>query len=252
LNQPISLLLCFAVALLSNSVLKAAPQPGEELFRSRCAGCHGLDGRGGEHGPDIATTANIQRLSDAAIANIIRKGKPGAGMPAFGSAFEDRQINDIVAHLRFRQGIQKTAIVSGDPRKGRTLFFGKGQCSECHMIDGQGGFIASDLSAYGQRHSADQIREAIVNPGQTGEAHATVVVTARDGGIYRGLVRNEDNFSLQLQTLDGVFHFFDKSTLTSIEREPHSLMPRTYGTILSSAELDNVVSFLFRGQASKH
>jgi hypothetical protein len=35
---------------------------------------------------------------------------------------------------------------------------------------------------------------------------------------YSGRVRNEDNFSLQLQTLDGAFHLFMKSELRSFER----------------------------------
>ncbi|MBV9499358.1 MAG: c-type cytochrome, partial [Acidobacteriaceae bacterium] len=34
-----------------------------QIFTSRCAGCHGLDARGGEHGPNLAMNATVQRLS---------------------------------------------------------------------------------------------------------------------------------------------------------------------------------------------
>src|SRR5258708_35877135 len=43
---------------------------GRQLFENRCAGCHGLDGLGGEPAPDIATRAAAQRLSRAAAAPV--------------------------------------------------------------------------------------------------------------------------------------------------------------------------------------
>ena len=71
-----------------------------------------------------------------------------------------------------------------------------------------------------------------------------MIVTSREGQKYSGVVRNEDNFSLQLQTLDGVFHFFMKSELEGVAQQPASLMPVDYGSTLSPAELNDLVSFL--------
>ena len=42
-----------------------APDPGRKIFESRCARCHGADGRGGEMGPSIVerlTTRDDQQL----------------------------------------------------------------------------------------------------------------------------------------------------------------------------------------------
>src|ERR1700732_2960269 len=58
---------------------------GQQVFESRCAGCHGLDGRGGERAPDIATNEKTQRRSDDELSRIIAGGVPGRGMPAFAS-----------------------------------------------------------------------------------------------------------------------------------------------------------------------
>ena len=58
------------------------------------------------------------------------------------------------------------------------------------------------------------------------------------------MARNEDNFSLQIQALDGTFHFFTKSELRSIEYQARSLMPSDYGSRLSRQELDDLVSYL--------
>jgi putative heme-binding domain-containing protein len=221
------------------------PQAGQQLFSSNCAGCHGLDGRGGEHGPNIATTAEVQRLSEPEILRIVRNGIPGAGMPAFRSKFDDVQLDAIVSYVRVLQGKHAAVSVPGNPERGRLLFFGKARCSECHMIAGDGGFIGADLSSYGNQHSPDVIRNVILDPNKNLDPrHRTVTAVTRDGQRYTGVALNEDNFSLQLQTLDGTFHFFDKSALARLEHEPRSLMPSNYGSTLSPGELDDLVSYL--------
>ncbi len=71
-----------------------------------------------------------------------------------------------------------------------------------------------------------------------------VTVTTANGQILTGLARNEDNFSLQLQTTDGAFHLLNKSEMQKIEYQPRSLMPDDYASRLSSKELDDLVSYL--------
>jgi cytochrome c oxidase cbb3-type subunit III len=216
-----------------------SPQLGERQFVSSCAGCHGLDGRGGEHGPNIATAPNLRQLSDPDLLRVVRDGRPASGMPAFRSMFDEEQLNAVLAYLRFLQGRREAVSVRGDPERGQALFFGKARCSECHMVNGRGGFIASDLSAYDETHSAAQVKEAIPHIDQK-----AVTVSTRDGRKYTGVLRNEDNFSLQLQTLDGAFHFFEKSALARVVHQ--SLMPAGYSSLLSPDELDDVVSCLLQ------
>ncbi len=223
----------------------AQPPAGQPLFSSSCAGCHGLDGRGGEHAPNIATDARVQRLEDADLTRIVHDGIPAAGMPAFGSRFDPGQIGAVVSYLRFLQGRGQTAHVDGNAVKGRALFFGAGRCSECHMMHGQGGFLGPDLSGYGSSHSPDDIRESIVNPNKDLEPrHGAIAVTTRSGRQYTGALRNEDNFSIQMQTRDGAFHFFDKSELARVERQARSLMPQDYGSRLTKAELNDLIRYL--------
>ena len=59
-----------------------------------------------------------------------------------------------------------------------------------------------------------------------------------------GVVRNEDNFSLQLQTPDGAFHSVVKADVASITYGKAPLMPTDYGSTLSTTELNDLVSFL--------
>jgi cytochrome c oxidase cbb3-type subunit III len=225
----------------------SVPQAGQQLFSSNCAGCHGLDGRGGEHGPNIATTSEVQRLGDRDVFRIIRDGIAGAGMPAFRSKFDDAQLKAVLSYLRILQGKNSAVSVPGNAENGHSLFFGKAKCAECHMVAGKGGFIGPDLSAYGAEHPPDVIRNAILDPNDNLDPrHWTVTVVTADGQRYTGRALNEDNFSVQLQTLDGNFHFFDKSMRAHLEHERQSIMPSNYGSMLSGGEINDLVAYLMK------
>src|SRR5215471_9353986 len=100
-----------------------APPVGQTEFESRCSSCHGLDGRGGEHGPNIATEPGVRRLPDRTIFGTIHDGIPSKGMPAFGD-LTDRQISSIVSYLRFLGGRPAAGSKGGEPQRGKGLFFG--------------------------------------------------------------------------------------------------------------------------------
>jgi len=113
------------------------------------------------------------------------------------------------------------------------------------MINGVGGFLGADLSSYASKASIEDIRSAITDPNKDLDPQArTVLVATREGRKFMGIARNEDNFSLQLQSLDGTFHLLRKSDLEHLEYQPKSLMPSDYGSVLNRAELDDLVSYL--------
>ncbi len=113
------------------------------------------------------------------------------------------------------------------------------------MVAGDGGFTASDLSGYARTHAVEQTRSAIINPTPSSDRQARMVtVTTRAGEKYAGRIRNEDNFSLQLQTLDGTFHFVSKSDLDRLEYDSQTPIHSDYGSTFSPADLNDVVSYL--------
>jgi cytochrome c oxidase cbb3-type subunit III len=243
---------CFAAwpqtpqQLSSQKSVRLASTHGQQTFASTCANCHGLDGRGAERAPNIAENPKVQRLSDAQIAHIIENGIPGTGMPAFHS-LAATDVKAVVTYLRTLQGTRQTVKLPGDPVRGEALFFGKTGCAACHMIAGKGGFIASDLSNYARTHDVEQIRGAITTPAPASDRQARLVTaTIRGGEKVVGRIRNEDNFSLQLQTIDGVFHFVTKSDLAGLEYNPQPLMPSDYSSTLNPNELNDVVSYLIK------
>ena len=217
---------------------------GQQTFDSTCASCHGLDGRGGERAPDIATRPEITRLSDQDLLKVLRAGIPEKGMPPF-AALGSAKLSALLSYIRSLQGKGTETPIAGNAARGKELYWGKAGCSDCHMVNGAGGFLGRDLSKYGENHSVTEIHGAIVKPEiTTGTRGHLAEVTAKDGKLYSGLVRNEDNFSLQLLSLDGTFHLFSKSDLAAINFRQESLMPADYGSKLSAEELDALAAYL--------
>jgi len=220
---------------------------GKAIFATTCAGCHGLDGRGGERGPNIVTRPEIRRLSNADIERVIEDGSPSKKMPGFGGSLNDAKIHAIILYVRSLQGTENAATMPGNADEGKSIFFVKASCSECHMVDGAGGFLGNDLTVYALGRPASEIREAIMNPNKNIEQHDRAVsVVTHSGETFTGLARNEDNFSLQLQTADGAFHLFMKSDLERVDHLPGSPMPADYSKRLSAREINDLVSFLLR------
>jgi cytochrome c oxidase cbb3-type subunit 3 len=215
-------------------------------FESVCASCHGLDAGGGERGPNIASRPEVVRKTDAELVKILMDGKVAEGMPSFAS-YGPAKLSALVAYLRTLQGRIRGVPLPGDPSRGKVLFFGKAKCAECHMVGGQGGFFARDLTAYAAGMDANKVRTAIVNPNKGLDPRRGVVtVVLDDSTVVSGVARNEDNFSLQLQTPDGVFHLLNKSDIRTVTFTGKSPMPSAYGSTLSPAELNDLVSYLLR------
>ena len=221
-----------------------AAVPGARTFNSTCAGCHGLDGRGSDKGANIAGSDKVRHLSDAEVSAIISNGVAGTGMPGFHN-LRAQQIRALVSYVRTLQGKLEARTAPGDATRGKEIFFGKGECSTCHTISGEGGFLGPDLSAYGSAMSAKAIRDEIVRPERNVPAgYRLAVLTTRGGDRLEGVIRNEDNFSVQLQTKDGGYHFFEKSELQSEQPLSQSLMPTNYRQRLTPDELNDLVSYL--------
>lgn len=71
---------------------------GAQLYRSHCAGCHGNDGR-----PVMANAPDFTRATallkpDPVLQAALRDGR--GAMPAYRVQLNDRDMLDIVAHLR--------------------------------------------------------------------------------------------------------------------------------------------------------
>ena len=85
-------------AALPPAAVAADPGHGADLFRTHCASCHGSNGRPVLPGaPDLSRPTALLK-PDPALMQSIRAGR--GAMPAYQGLLRDREILDIVAHLR--------------------------------------------------------------------------------------------------------------------------------------------------------
>jgi putative heme-binding domain-containing protein len=228
---------------------------GASLFRANCAPCHGLNAQGGGRGPDLTTGRWVHGSSDDAIFRTISQGVPGTEMPA--NNFEDSETRAIIAYLRSLSPSSKPAV-SGDRTRGQQIFFGKGACSQCHMVSGKGGGLGPDLTRVGAARSTAYLLEAVREPSKelsdgmvdpnnhyvNALVYDTVTVVTRAGQQMTGVAKNEDTFSIQLLDTNQQLHLLLKRDLDSVTHERRSLMPAYTVSMLSDTELHDVVAYL--------
>ena len=127
----------------------------KQIYGQNCAGCHGVDGRGGA-AIALANPVFLAIADDAIIRRISSNGVPGTPMPAFaqsaGGMLTDKQINAIVHGIRSWQKPDAlpdatpppfTAQAPGDAKRGADAY--QTYCSSCHGADGRGGSKASSI-----------------------------------------------------------------------------------------------------------
>jgi putative heme-binding domain-containing protein len=237
--------LTVAAALSSAPAFSQAPPSdvaaGAGTYRIYCSECHGREGRGGR-GPDLTSGRWTHGSTDTDIANVISKGVPGTAMPPWGHDFDDNAIHQLVAFVRSLNAGGAPVRPTGNPERGREIFWGKGNCGACHMVSGRGGRLGPELTRIGAQRSLAYLKESIVSPSaDIAPGYEAVSVRSKRGGSITGIRKNEDNFTIQVFDTSEKYHSFQKADLSSLEEQSQSLMPPS---ALSPAEVDDVVAYL--------
>lgn len=237
-----------------------AAKAGESEFRINCALCHGLGARGGGRGPDLTRAQKKHTHNDAEMSQVISNGIPGTAMPANGTngqgvGMTDREIWQIITYIRSQEA-KGAAKSSGDPAHGKELFFGDGNCSMCHIVNGKGGRLGPDLTGVGGSRTHAAIIDSIRNPSRRlagglteatkefPEEYETVTAVTADGKEIRGVTLNEDSFTVQIMDQGENIHLLEKDNLKSFQKSRESMMPKYDADVLSDKEVDDIVAFL--------
>jgi putative heme-binding domain-containing protein len=217
---------------------------GRNIYRGRCAVCHGIDAKG-YRGTDLTTGDWVHGGSDAQIFKTISGGVAGTEMPA-NPNMSDEEVWMVVAYLR-TLGSGAPAPERGDATRGEQMFWAKekGSCGQCHMIGARGGRIGPNLSRIGAARSAAALEREIRRPSEVlPVGFETVTVVTKDGRKIRGVRKNEDTFSIQLMTPAEDVLSFDKRTVEVLPETERSLMPAYGPERLSDAEVADIVRYL--------
>ena len=161
-NITYSAFVLFMLSTFWFSQVSANPPPayeGRKLFVSYCQLCHGIGGKG--NGPlakamkinpaDLTTT--VRARSDTILKKIIsgegrqtitgrdRHNLLSEAMPQWKDVFNDRQIESLIAYLRFLSSTKYDLM--GDPKVGMEIYLT--YCQVCHGVEGDGDGIMTHL-----------------------------------------------------------------------------------------------------------
>lgn len=266
----VALLTCAAGQILAQR--RMAPEPsnpfqgkpeavheGESLYNQHCTGCHGPNGTDGEIGPAIVSGEHIDLgASDGQVFNTIKNGVPGTAMGP--QKLAEDEIWKLTAYIHALRGTAIDSPLPGDVAHGEQVFWGKGQCGNCHMLGGKGGLTAPDLNNIAGTRKASTITDALTKEQHheygSGGAHLRslptldsylpVHLTTTDGKAIDGILLNEDSYSLQIMGNDQRLYSFDRARLRRIDIESKSLMPTDYDKRLTPDEFKDLLAFLTR------
>ena len=140
----------------------------------------------------------------------------------------------------------RMALEGGDPARGRKIFNTQPimACVRCHNPGTGGGDAGPHLAGVAARHPREYFLESVVRPNAAiAPGFDTVAVTRKSGAVVAGIVDGENAESVHLRDLDGKVTVVPKAEIQKREGVPSS-MPEIYATILTKAELRDVVEYL--------
>lgn len=223
-------------------------EDGRRVYQAQCATCHGPDGNL-IAGIDFGRGVFRRQFTDDEVADIVIGGLPGTPMPPNLNMSKEQALR-VVEYLRSMSEGLVTAG-AGNPNNGRVLFEGKGQCLDCHRVNGTGSRVGPDLSQIGAVRRSGELERSLLDPAAEVQAENRYYkVTPKLGAPVAGRLLNRDSFHVQLIDTDERLrlfriedlrsHGFDATPMPSVRDE------------LSPAEIADLVSYMssLRGEAT--
>ncbi|MBM3734253.1 MAG: c-type cytochrome [Acidobacteria bacterium] len=225
-------------------------EAGRAIYNKSCTQCHGLNGEAGDRAPALGATRRYLRQTNEELYDAIKNGIKGTLMPAM--PLPEGDLRRVIAFIRSLRATAIQVEVAGDLARGEQVFMAKGKCLDCHSIRGRGGLIGGDLSNIGAERSLQVLRSALTEPKPVApRGFQPVRVVTNKGERIHGVLKNHNNFSVQVLGMDNKLHLLTREMIRDIQYEQESLMPGTFDKSLSAAELQDLLAFLSRQGGSR-
>ena len=194
-----------------------------------------------------SVVAYVMSLSDpeASVAGeVASAAAPGPGE----SAPESGRTTDLPEPLP--EGGKASAGLTGEPDKGRELFFDVADdlnCAQCHRTRGMGAEVGPDLSGLADRPARQILRDIVLPRARLSSQPAFFELTTVAGEHLMVLKAGEQEQGIRfydVTALPPVRRTVDRDQVQSLEPQPGSPMPDTYGQRYTLKQLLDLVSFL--------
>lgn len=257
---------------------------GRTLFARSCSVgyCHGAEGRAGG-GPRLRG----KQWEPGYLYRVTAEGIPRSSMPGWKEKLSQDEIWSVVAYVMSLsdpeqsgaaevasatapapgesapgsgqtagpsepppEGRKAQAGLTGEPDKGRELFFDVADdlnCGQCHRVRGMGAVVGPDLSGLADRPAREILRDIVLPGARLSSRHALFDLTTVAGERLTVLKAGEEEQRIRfydLTALPPVRRTLDPDQVESLEPQPGSAMPETYGRRYTLKQLLDLVSFL--------
>jgi alcohol dehydrogenase (cytochrome c) len=240
------LLLTFVSIFFASAAVAQPTDPGRLVYASRCAGCHGSNGGGGELGPSIVE--RVPARTEEELTTVIRQGLPTAGMPA-SPGLSDAEVTDVIHFLRALRpregsGPVRTTIALSNGRSIEGLVLNQG------AVDLQ--LLGDDRKIHLLRKSGDRYRQVTSETdwpsynGQTAGSRYSQLTQINKSNVGRLVPKwtfslpNTPPLQVTPVVVDGVMYVTSANQCYAIDagsgrRIWHYSRPRTRGLIGNAA-----------------
>ena len=163
------------------------------------------------------------------------------------------KINDVWGSIRstpeeklrqiaaFKRVLQPNRLADTNLPHGRELYVKN--CGKCHKLFGEGGAIGPDITG-SNRANLDYILQNIVDPSAlVGKDYQTTMVVTDDGRVVNGLIKEENDTALVLQTATDVV-VVDKQDIDVRKLSEQSLMPEGQLKDWPTAHVRDLIAYL--------
>jgi putative heme-binding domain-containing protein len=215
-------------------------EDGKRVYEGSCANCHGPDGNL-IAGIDFGRGVYRRAYTNEQLATIIVGGIANTPMPPNPGMSREQALR-VVEYLR-SMSVGRMATANGDAARGRTLVEGKGECLDCHAVNGRGSRVGPDLSRIGQLRRAGELERSLLEPEEEVQPENRFYgVMPKTGARVTGRLLNRDSYTVQLMDLDERLRSFEVAELAA-HGFVESPMPSARRK-LSAREIADVVSYL--------
>ena len=230
-------------AAIAAEVLKSAqgrddPGPFVDAFVARQGGPDRL-AASLEKSPPSADTAKL------CLRRMYSTGRSDAGLQAVLGKLAGIETNPKPLSKEETAALIAEAQKHGDAGRGEQVFRRSDlSCMKCHAVSKAGGQVGPDLSAIGSSSPVEYLVTSLFDPDQAiKEAYISKTIITTNGQTYSGIVADRSDTELKLKNADGRELVIPLADIDE-EIEGKSLMPKGLPSLMTKAEILDLVTFL--------
>ena len=143
--------------------------------------------------------------------------------------------------IQLKAKLTSARLKSGNRERGMKIF--EEHCAACHIMYGRGGKLGPDLTG-SDRKNINYLLENILAPSASvAQNYQVTVIVLEDGRFLSGVIVNENQRTLALQTKDSLMTI-DLTTIDERRKTKDSLMPNGILNPLTDEQVTDLFSFL--------